>query len=297
MDSLKSEAAMRMLLLAAMLSLPAADAVPLVRYDRPVRLADLQDPRIAESSGLCPSARKAGVLWTLNDSGNEPLLFAIDLEGQTRGVFRPAGARNVDWEDLASCTLNGVPMLVVADVGDNQRRRPSLTLYLVPEPDLAADRDAATAATIPGVQALAFTYEDAPHDCEAVAVDGEHRKAYLLVKELLGEAAIYELDLSAPRARPGTAIRVASVPVPLATGMSISPDNRRCIVITYRDAFEFYRMNDELWPDAFRRPPRRLPMPPRQQGESICYAADDSGLYLTSEKRPAPLWKVPVIWR
>ena len=35
-------------------------------------------------------------------------------------------------------------------------------------------------------------------------------------------------------------------------------------------------------------------LPVRVQGEAICYGQDGKTLYLTSEKRPTPLWEVPV---
>ena len=57
-------------------------------------------------------------------------------------------------------------------------------------------------------------------------------------------------------------------------------------------AFEFTRKPGETWKDAFSRVPRTLAMPVRVQGEAICYGRDGRSLYLTSERRPTPLWEV-----
>src|SRR5262245_26085772 len=43
---------------------------------------------LLESSGVAVSATQPGVLFTINDSGNEPLLFATDSTGADRGVWR-----------------------------------------------------------------------------------------------------------------------------------------------------------------------------------------------------------------
>ena len=75
--------------------------------------------------------------------------------------------------------------------------------------------------------------------------------------------------------------------------MDVSPDGRRAVVLSYGDAYEYFRRPEEDWAAAFARGPRLLPMPERQQGEAIGYGADGRSLYLTSEKRPTPLWVVP----
>src|SRR5262245_12947688 len=56
---------------------------------------------LLESSGVVASSTQPGVLFTINDSGNEPLLFATDSTGADRGVWRVTGATNDDWEAIA----------------------------------------------------------------------------------------------------------------------------------------------------------------------------------------------------
>ena len=55
-------------------------------------------PQLVESSAAAQSFTQPGVLFTINDSGNDPLLFALDTSGADRGVWRVHGATNVDWE-------------------------------------------------------------------------------------------------------------------------------------------------------------------------------------------------------
>src|SRR3954465_5904713 len=56
---------------------------------------------LRESSALAMSASRPGVLYTINDSGNEPILFALDTTGSDRGAWRVKKSTNVDWEALA----------------------------------------------------------------------------------------------------------------------------------------------------------------------------------------------------
>ena len=48
----------------------------------------IKDSRITESSGLAASLLHPGVLWTHNDSGNPPRIYAIDPDGSLVDDFR-----------------------------------------------------------------------------------------------------------------------------------------------------------------------------------------------------------------
>ena len=54
---------------------------------------------LRESSGLAISRTQPGVLWSHNDSGDGPNLYALDISGKLLGVFRVNGAMARDWED------------------------------------------------------------------------------------------------------------------------------------------------------------------------------------------------------
>lgn len=53
---------------------------------------------LVENSAAAMSVHQAGVIFTINDSGNDALLFAIDTTGANRGVWRVSGVANADWE-------------------------------------------------------------------------------------------------------------------------------------------------------------------------------------------------------
>ena len=55
-----------------------APAAAAGRYQPFTVLGAINDPSIDESSGLAASRRNPGLLWTHNDSGNPPYLFATN---------------------------------------------------------------------------------------------------------------------------------------------------------------------------------------------------------------------------
>jgi hypothetical protein len=81
----------------------------------------------------------------------------------------------------------------------------------------------------------------------------------------------------------------------MPTGLDISRDGTLAAVVTYKDAYLFAREDGEGWAAAFGRPPERIPLPPMPQAEAIAFAADGRTLFVTSERRPAPLFRLD--WR
>ena len=266
-------------------------AEELPTYAEPVKLTTLENRSINESSGLAASRRHAGRLWTHNDSGDKPRLFCFDHKGKHLGTSKIRNAKAVDWEDMCSFELDGRPWLLIGDFGDNAKRRKSCSLYLVPEPE-----DPKSESTV--AASFKLTYSTGSMDCEAVGVDPVGRKLLFVEKKRWVTCRVFEADLPTPRKSDGkielVAQPIALISVPLATAMDISPDGLRAIVLTLGQAFEFSRGPKETWKQAFSRKPRTVDMPPRKQGEAICYDRNGLDLFLTSELTPTPLFQVPV---
>ena len=262
-----------------------------IPYGPGKEIARLANPEITESSGLAPSRIRPGAFWTHNDAGDKPRLFAFNDKGADLGAYMIQGATAVDWEDMASFSIGKRPYLLVGDVGDNQVRRKSYTLYLVAEPPVAAEPP--RPASLPLAARMDFTYEDGPHNCESLAVDPVRREILLVSKTAEAGCKVYVLPLPREaRVRDLVAKAVATLQVPTTTAMDVSPDGLRAVVLTYTDAYEYTREAKEDWGAAFGRAPRTIRMPPRPQGESICYGPDGRTLYLTSERAPSPLLQV-----
>jgi hypothetical protein len=142
-----------------------------------VRLRDLP-----EASGVAASRRTPGLFWAHNDSG-DPLIFGLDSEGAIKSRVRVTGASVDDWEDIATGPCTQGSCLYIADIGDNNGTRKSITLYRVAEP---APGDAATSR----VEAFEAAYPDGPHDAEALFIRGDS-DVFVITKGDPGPVALY----------------------------------------------------------------------------------------------------------
>lgn len=293
------------LLTAGALAQPVAAPAP---YREPVELPHLQDAAISESSGVAASRRNPGILWTHNDSGDKPVVYGVDREGNTAAVYRVRGAKALDWEDMAyGPGPNGRgAFLYVGDIGDNGRRRTDCTVYRVPEPKITARPGTRPAPrpTDPPTVRRAFLYPDGPRDAEALLVHPKTGNIYIVTKERDGNAGVYKFPRAArTTTKPSRLLKVGTVtisgeihPYPnQITGGDIAPDGRRLVLCTYAAAYEFTvpagaRSFDAVW----RSRPVRIATPALPQGEAICYTTDGSSLILTSEQRPARCYRLDV---
>jgi hypothetical protein len=258
----------------------------------PVIAGNLENVKISEASGLASSRLYPGLLWAINDGGDDPLLYAVGVDGADLGTFRVEGAENFDWEALASFRWQGSAYLLIADVGDNWEQRQTVTLYVVKEPAItAAGIDNGGSVKI--AWQIRFTYEDGPLDCEAAAVDAVRQRVFLLSKRKL-TPVLYELALQ-PIDQDTIAVarRLTTVPhFNWATGMDLTPDGLSAVVLTYNNGYLFKRRQNEDWPNAFKRKPQRLRFNRLYQQEAVSFGFYGKSVFVTSERIPAPLVRI-----
>jgi hypothetical protein len=275
-------------------------------------LGNLSNKCISEASGVVASRRRADLLWVINDSGNEPLIYAVGLDGSDCGHASIRNARNQDWEDLAAFVYKRTAFLLIPDCGDNENRRKSCVLYIVEEPRVGPS-GIVDKTPLEWSFRIEYVYADGPRDCEGVAVDVQRREILLLTKRD-EPPVLYSLPLNLTQndtvqtARPVT--RVGGIPKPTAedlrqdplygrfgsqpTAMDISPDGKIIAVLTYKRPYLFYRQENESWPRVIDRPPVPLDMPRMRQAEAMSFSWDGKSLIVTSEKLPAPLYRLDI---
>ena len=206
-------------------------------------LADFADAGITESSGLAASRRHPGILWTIEDSGAEPVLHATDTTGADLGTWRVTGAANLDWEALAIGDCPAGSCLFIGDIGDNRATRAQVTIYRIAEPD----PEAPSRRTRPATR-VAVTYPGGPRDAEAMVVlpGGD----LLIVSKSRNSAPhLYRVPSGAWRApTPARASDLGPLPIPsgsladLVTDAALSPDGRRVAIRTYASIY-FFRLD------------------------------------------------------
>lgn len=247
-----------------------------------------RNPRLIESSGVAVSRAHRALLWTHNDSGDAPYLYATDLRGTDRGVVRVSGAEAVDWEDLAlgPCPDRSGDCLYIADTGDNLQRRASVKVYALPEPEPPAR--ATVMKRTAGSRVLSLRYPDGPKDVEALYVSPRDTAVYLVSKGRSGAIRLYRVDRTAwGAARPVTATIVQTLPIVpdasagrLVTGAAVRSDGGLVAIRTYTEIYFFAPGPGGRLTPTSRRVCSIAGL--ERLGEGIAFR-DDSTLVLTSE--------------
>ncbi|MGQ9574938.1 MAG: SHD1 domain-containing protein [Thermoguttaceae bacterium] len=275
------------------------NAIP---YGRGREVCKLAVAALEECSGIACSRRHGGLFWAHNDSGDAARLYLFDRRGRDLGFCRLAGVFAYDWEDLASFSAEGKHYLLVADTGNNAINAPVHMLYLIEEPACDPHRGVLV-QEVPVLKTIYFSYEDDFRNCEAMAVDPTDRTIVLVSKERSSSCHVYALkwpsDQETPKPpklprRPQVARLIGTLQLRQVTGMDISPDGCRAIVLTSSYVYQYTRGPKEDWQAGFSRPPREIPLPKLAQAEAVCFGPDGKTIYVSSEKRPTPLVEIPV---
>lgn len=250
---------------------------------------NIENADLKESSGLASSTRSGGLLWSINDSGSGPEIFALSENGAHLGKWNVVGVEPNDWEGMDSFQFNDKHYLLIGDTGDNFRVRKKVSFLVVEEPYLDG-----VSGEINLSWQTSFRYPDGPKDVEAVAVDLENNQAVFLNKREL-PLRLYGVPLF-PIDGETTAKKLAElVPVPryrsgldnlygnrafyfgLPTGMDLFRD--KLLVTTYNSAY-LYNYSD------LGEPPEELALPYVGQREAITFGYESGKVAYVSRERP-----------
>jgi hypothetical protein len=256
----------------------------------------ITDSRLTEISGIAPSRIRGDVLWVHNDSGDKARLYAIDSTGRLIAVVSILGTTAVDWEDMASASIQGIPRLYIADVGDNAASRQSITVYRCTEPGVDPASPEATFSI--DAERMVLRYPDGPRDCEALFVDPVDETLYLIAKSGNETCGVYRTSWKAG----DTAVVLESVgvlripspfsPLRLVTAADLAADRSAVLVRTYGALYEYRGSGSPL--QLLQGAPRTVSGAPMQpQAEAACYDKNAGGIFLATEGNGQPLQYMP----
>lgn len=261
-------------------AMPAAAAPP-----EPKVLCTIEDPRLAELSGLASNGRR----WVaVNDGGDSVEIFVLNRDCSVQRTIS-APLDPFDVEDVA---LAGDGDIWLGDTGDNNRERDTIAMIKVsPAGETTLYR---------------LRYPDGPRDAEALLLDSGG-VPYVITKSVSGVAGVFrpagepESPGPTPLEQVGT-VRLASTntrggPVSgfvgsaVVTGGSVSRSGNVVALRTYTEAY-LYRAPNGSVPAALRSEPVRIPLPDEVQGEAV--AVEPNGTLLSaSEGERQPVRAVP----
>jgi hypothetical protein len=274
------------------------------------RAGNLDTAFLNEASGMAASAIVEDRLYHTNDTWSpSPNFFITDTTGQNLQTVTIEGVSNNprlnDIEDMDVGRCGDSSCLFIGDIGDNRSSRPTINILVIEE---FTDVPSSVAVR----HYLRVQYPDGAHDSESLAVH-PNGDIYILTKEipsLLGTAPtklyklpqdlwentgneilplefVANLDL---RTLSGTTVNIFSH---IATGMDISNNGGRLLILTYGEVFEIAvdvsLLNGETV--SVETPFKYIEVTTLLQQESISYSSNSSSFFYTAEARSggAPL--------
>ena len=251
------------------------------------------------------------MLWSHNDSGDGPNLYAIDISGRLLAKVTVANAMARDWEDISagpcphtdSTAAPAQPSacLYVADIGDNNQVRREVTIYIVVEPKVGGSDGLPTATA----RSINFRYAKGPTDAEAIAIHAngditivsKGRRGtidFFIITANAVRRAVATGETITARYNGNTGIAPENRTGRLATSAAISPDGKTLALRTYYEVY-FYGLVTERGETRWRDLGRPCSLGDAEpQGEAIAFL-DENTLLLTSERargRPGAIHRV-----
>ncbi|MBN1415160.1 MAG: hypothetical protein JW973_08685 [Bacteroidales bacterium] len=186
-----------------------------------------------------------GLIWTINDSGDDPVIYAVDIS--TGNIIRRiwlSGTENSDWEEIAQ----DESFIYVGDIGNNEGTRTDLRIYKISKSEL--EDSVIIPCTIQYAYADQIDYTPAlyntPYDCEALICSGD--TLYLFTKNWTGDyTSIYQMP-----AQQGNylAAKVGQLQVEGQITASSYISDKKCLyLLGYNDYVPFLLILDNYVPE------------------------------------------------
>lgn len=228
-------------------------------------------PEIHESSSLVVSTTHDGLVYTSNDSGDGPRVYALDRAGRLVGTTTLAGVQAVDFEAMGA-TRDG--SLVIGDIGDNDADRSSVQVYKIPQPR-AGDHTVRP-------EKVTLRYADGARNAESMVYDSAEDAVLIITKELLGH--VYHSPPDVFDRGSATLKRGAAV-ASYATDASWLPQHGAIVVRGYSAARVYKYPSWRLL--------RFFDLPAQKQGESIANVPGRPDVvWAGSEGADSAVWQV-----
>ncbi len=270
-----------------------------IEFTGPEIMGTVESDLINEASGLAVSRNNSDVLWTHNDSGDLPRIFAMNLNGHHLGIFNLLKVENYDWEDIATGPgpVEGEQYLYIGDIGDNSKARSSIFVYRMQEPVLDRNQTAITMDVL-DVDKLEMQYpNNQAYDAETLLVDPISSDIFIVTKNNSDSSKVFRNPSPHSSDKIVTLEEVATVGLGTSvlysiTAGDISADGGMIILRSYSNALILVRdINDDLG-NAFSGVKCYVPVNESfgQQGESIAFDLDGNG-YTTVIEGSSPFLK------
>ncbi|XP_033764200.1 uncharacterized protein LOC117345264 [Pecten maximus] len=240
-----------------------------------------------ETSGLCASRVNPNILYSHNDKGDGPKVYAISaLTGELKTTIHVHGAHNYDWEDIACgpCDDNGGHCIYIGDIGDHSGDGAHNIIYKIREPVIRDSQE----ITVDVEAKLTFRWNPQQQDCETLMVDPQ-RNIYVISKVDDGQGQLGVISSSAWNT-PTVTVNVSHlVTLPLSTGSNdptggdISPNGQDILIQTHHQVFYWQKADGLSIRESLLQSPVGVQFHYNKHAEAVAWDADGRGYYTVSE--------------
>lgn len=238
------------------------------------RVSAITDARVPESSALVISKRDPALAYTINDSGHQPTVYAVEVAtGKVVGATQLVGHKIVDPEALA---IDGDGRLWVADIGDNDALRSSVSLYALDEPVIGKLQVKPARYRV--------RYADGNTDAEALLADPTGDRMFIVSKGLLG-GQLYRLPAPLSTTAVNEAEPVADAEIPaMVTDGDYLPDGAHVVLRSYLGV---QVLDARTWKTTWS-----ATIAETRQSESLAAEPDGTSVLVGSEGLPSPIVRI-----
>lgn len=189
---------------------------------------------LSENSGM---AEYNGLLWFINDGGNEPVLHGFDTrQGSIERQVYVINVENIDWEELTQDESH----FYIGDFGNNSGNRKDLRIIILDKEDLQSSDSVYPSGIINFSYADQSDFTPAPqnnsYDCEAFLVRKD--SVLLFTKDWVREeTTVYTMPAKEGeyQARPGARFDSAG----LITGATYLDPEKQLVLLGYTNYIPF----------------------------------------------------------
>jgi hypothetical protein len=239
-------------------------------------LAQIDDLTMQEASGLVASTKNPGYFWTHNDSGDTSRLFLINQKGQIKAQVLLEGVDAIDWEEITIVSDTSETYIIVADIGDNQAIRSSVSLLKFIEPEVSdLDKLVMSADAISTMQ---LTYKEGARDAESLFWDRNKNEIVLITKRE-ENVNVYSFAFAAGSHE---ITRMGTLSLRNFTAADMNQDGE-ILIKNYQSIFYWGKSNAPAAERILTETPQRIPYQWEPQGEAICWSGN-KGFYTLSER-------------
>jgi len=240
-------------------------------------VSHIGDKRIKESSGLAYSVKHPDLAYTMNDSGNRPMVYAIQVS--TGKVVGQTDLASLKLQDTESIAVDRQGRLWLGDLGDNNRDRDDVSIvsFEEPGPGNAAPR---------GLQRYPVKYSTGPSNVEAMMVYPTSGQIFLVSKknEDGGKPNLFVLPQALKPGQPNVATNL-NRPMPAGVAdATFTPDGRHALLKTATGVVAY---DVKTW-----QPTDSFVTPGLDKGESLTLEPGGRSILLGSEGNDSPIVRV-----